>query len=404
MLTALPGGSPPWHAPVDDVAALLAIARAELVGDPSDVVRVLHQSDWPALVESVEHHGLTTLLYRLLADGLGDSSQRAALLHLAEARVQANLLRANALAAALHCLREVDIPALALKGPALALLLYDDLGSRCFADLDVLVREHDLDRSITALEALGWRRDETDAGWRGLHHVRLLSDRQTILELHWRPLPLPRTSMLDWNLLWHSHAQVTIGGAPVPTPAGAALLLYLATHGGIHRWLRIGWMVDYGRLRAGLAPETLAEAYHEAHGRGLVRALTAADELLRALVGLETTVQVNARYRTSARVEVSRVALRLCRELPTSVLPDGPILLWEQAQLWDRRSDRLRALASALEPTGIERRWLPKSLAAGPVGWAVRCTRLAYRWGRYLMRLVLGPLRRRPAPVDDGAV
>ena len=64
--------------------------------------------------------------------------------------------RATPLRAALEAL--APIPAVALKGVALADLVYPSPGARAMGDVDLLVRREDLSEALVRLEALGYRR------------------------------------------------------------------------------------------------------------------------------------------------------------------------------------------------------------------------------------------------------
>ena len=58
--------------------------------------------------------------------------------------------------ALLEALRAVGIETMILKGAALALLHYRDLGLRSLGDVDVLVRPHDVRRAVDVLTGRGW--------------------------------------------------------------------------------------------------------------------------------------------------------------------------------------------------------------------------------------------------------
>ena len=54
------------------------------------------------------------------------------------------------------CFASAGVPAMALKGPALAISAYGDLAMRVFADLDFMVRVEDLPRAAAALGRAGY--------------------------------------------------------------------------------------------------------------------------------------------------------------------------------------------------------------------------------------------------------
>jgi len=66
------------------------------------------------------------------------------------------LLRRHVLSQIGEALRGANIPALLVKGAALALTVYPDAAARRMSDIDVLVKEADHVRAVGALEKLGW--------------------------------------------------------------------------------------------------------------------------------------------------------------------------------------------------------------------------------------------------------
>ncbi|MER3458636.1 MAG: hypothetical protein C4309_08450, partial [Chloroflexota bacterium] len=53
-------------------------------------------------------------------------------------------------------LEAASIPAIVLKGPALALTIYPDPALRVIGDLDLLVRREQVEQAMAALHSLGY--------------------------------------------------------------------------------------------------------------------------------------------------------------------------------------------------------------------------------------------------------
>jgi Uncharacterised nucleotidyltransferase len=66
------------------------------------------------------------------------------------------LLRRHVLGQIGAAMHETNVPALLVKGAALALTVYPDAAARRMSDIDVLVAEADQARAVKALENLGW--------------------------------------------------------------------------------------------------------------------------------------------------------------------------------------------------------------------------------------------------------
>ena len=109
---------------------------------------------------------------------------------------QVNALRCAHLAA---CAAEIvdsfaatGVPAIAIKGPALALAAYGDLAMRVYGDLDFMVRPSDLPRAAAALARVGYssayRADAVESGF--FPDATLDFSRQdSVVDLHWRLSP-----------------------------------------------------------------------------------------------------------------------------------------------------------------------------------------------------------------------
>lgn len=91
----------------------------------------------------------------------------------------------EALAHAIEVLNAASIPNLALKGSALLLGHYKDLGIRPMADADLLVPDNLIGPALDALEAAGWQGD-AKRRWltTSLHAGTLFRGRGTSLDLH----------------------------------------------------------------------------------------------------------------------------------------------------------------------------------------------------------------------------
>ena len=92
---------------------------------------------------------------RALLDRTGSHYRRNVMLMLQRS---ADLRRLDA------TLSDARIPYLVLKGPILANTVYPDPATRTMLDLDLLVREGDLERAIAALSAIGYQVPERFAG------------------------------------------------------------------------------------------------------------------------------------------------------------------------------------------------------------------------------------------------
>lgn len=142
------------------------------------------------------------------------------------------------------------IQALALKGPALALLLQEAMTRRPCNDIDLLVDPGQAGAAAAILAERGFTAQldipihtlvmvNKDCGYRR---------GDLYVELHWRLFDNPR--LLGWSFeeLWRSRTIVTLNERTIPTLSVRHYGLYLAIHGMRHGWQRLRWLLDMGLL------------------------------------------------------------------------------------------------------------------------------------------------------------
>jgi hypothetical protein len=259
-------------------------------------IRALCQQplDWDGLVKTARRHGLEPLLHRHLSTVCPEQIPGAVaslLRELFKANSARNRFLAAQLTRTVALLDDAGIPAIAYKGPTLALSAYGDLALRCFADLDLLLRKQDVLRAKALLVHQGYspRHDLTpieEAAFLKFQY-ELILDRhpgQITVELHWDVMPKEFACRLDQERLWQSVERVSLEGAAILTPAPEDLLLILCMHGAKHFWERLGWVVDVAeilRARPGLRWAALLElARHARSERMLLLGLWLAHDLL----------------------------------------------------------------------------------------------------------------------------
>lgn len=190
-VTVLKTGSRARPAPESHLVAL-ACGVADRRSAQAPAMRALsHRVNDAALLAVLEGHRLTALAGTRLDDiGALPEGIRPAV----EAELQTNRRRAlfceHVGTQVLAALDADGIPALALKGFALADSIHADPGFRRYNDIDVLVSAEHLDGAVAALTPLGYRSVHEPRGYSGLPelHVRMQdpSGRLPLVELHWR--------------------------------------------------------------------------------------------------------------------------------------------------------------------------------------------------------------------------
>ena len=214
--------------------------------------------DWEALLALAKRLELTPLLYRLLRAAhrsLPPDVEACLMQAYWTARLH-NEVRARALAEIACVLAAHDIPVLLLKGLALVGLAYPDLGARPMGDIDLLVRQEDVERASVLLEGLGYAPLEGQQAGRPADFMthydgeRAFSGAAGMVELHWCLINYDwfrDASALSLQDLWQRAGPMDESGVLRFSPEDT--LLYLCLHLGVHHAYAVARMlVDIDQL------------------------------------------------------------------------------------------------------------------------------------------------------------
>lgn len=254
----------------------MALALSALPG-PVDVLSVAPSEFFAA----ADKHGVSGVLWEALRSA--SPSWGSSLVQTLEARATARALDYEAHLAMLRRIDEVlvehGIDALVLKGPLLARRYYRQPSARGTSDIDLLVRERDVERTIEALSVLGfvWRDSDIEQRYRREHHhLHLFHPAAPALELHFHAQSaFGITLRSEWLI---EGGEVAEGFRSLRVPESVDELVYLAVHAASHRFGRLSWLYDMKLLVLRLSSSDLARARERAvaWGYGRVLALTAA--------------------------------------------------------------------------------------------------------------------------------
>jgi hypothetical protein len=262
---------------------------------------------------------------------------------------------------------EAGVPALIIKGAAVAWLAYGDVGMKESWDIDLLTSEDEVRRAQSVLQSLGYElaypERLTAAQFRlftryAIESVYRHRDSGANVELHWRATHNRR---LIPGAGVHGRTQrVGPAGAELVTFADDTLFAYLCVHGTRHGWVRLKWLADVGALLAGRSPDEIARLYRAAVDAGAGRAPAATLLLCRQLLGTPIPEDLALRLEGDPKarfLEATALDLIRGRWQPTGI-PTLPPLRWvyskflvapggryvreEMRNLWNRPMDRVR--------------------------------------------------------------
>jgi hypothetical protein len=147
-------------------------------------------------------------------------------------------------AGVLHALRQAGVPAIVVKGAALASLAYRDAGARPMADADLLVRRGHFLRAVEVLRSIGWSAAPETAEllarsadeFRARYHAVGLfgpGDRLASLDLHDRLLQVYARHPVDFpeGRLWADAEPFDLAGEPALRISPEHALLHTCFHG-----------------------------------------------------------------------------------------------------------------------------------------------------------------------------
>jgi hypothetical protein len=351
------------------------------------------------MLEQSEAHGVGPLVARNL-EGNGDlavpEEARAAFGRAYRINAARNLLVARELRGVLTALGRAGVPALPLKGVALAQSLYGDAALRVCADIDVLVPRRSVARAFEVLLERGCRRSPLEEEV-GPGDIALLLESnieyafvaaeppRCPIELHWDiAWRWPRDAAATTDL-WTEARRRTLAGVETHVLSREWELLYLAVHAARHRWQALKWLVDVHEvcMRGGFDWDKVRD---KAARFGLTDVVAITLGACRVL--LDTPVPAGA------AVGSLPPWLRLFPSAPVS------LGIWREAlypaRLFGRRSERLRYLARVLlVPTLSERRLLRLPAALRVLYYPLRPLRLGGKWGLDVLRAGVSQLRGR---------
>jgi hypothetical protein len=225
--------------------------------------------EWGRLIGLVEKHRIEVLIYLRLAACFSDvvpGDVMARLAKVYQAQQWHTLYMLSDMSKTLARLTAAGIAVMPLKGPVVALTVYENLYARRYKDIDLLIHQADLERATAVLVAEGY----TLADWvdeplkissefyesQHLTFVRLdMTHAAAVqIELHWS-IPTGFDSFAhDSARLWGLARPIQTGGASAAGSTTGSFqflglpdeetLILLCIHGTKHMWMGLHWVSD----------------------------------------------------------------------------------------------------------------------------------------------------------------
>ncbi len=309
-----------------EFALAVACCRASFTGDdPSRIREPAQKVDWPRFVRVARFHRVQGLVWSALgASAVTVPAEAAESLSSDSSKIAATNLRILVEARELRSRFELlGIDLLFVKGLTLAALAYPNPLLKMGWDMDVLIRDGDLERAAAELEARGyalvepadraklisWHRSEKESVW-------CRPDELLYLELHTRLADNRR--LIPGIGIDSSRREVEVAaGFCLPTLAEDELFAYLCVHGASSLWFRLKWITDIAAMLHRAAPDTIVRLYRQAEklgaGRAVAQALLLADSLYETLGGTALRSELG---RSAVARRLAAIALRQLADRP----------------------------------------------------------------------------------------
>jgi hypothetical protein len=283
----------------------------------------------------------------------------------------------------LDILRSRGIKALPYKGPVLAQLLYGDISSRQYADLDILIQAADFEPAKQALAELGLRPHldltpvEQDAYIASGYECPLDGyGVRNVVEVQWRILPRFYAVDFDIDTLFQRAIALDFCGKTVHSFSNEDLFLVLCVHAAKHLWGRLSWIYDIAQLSVSASIDwNLVREY--GCNLGIERIIGISSDLAHTLFGFGPPMSAAVLGETGRRSIWSVLG-----RLPAGEQPDTESRAYfrEMLRTRERWSDRVQFLFRlATTPSVGEWRLLRLPRPLFPAYRAVRAFRLLGR-------------------------
>jgi hypothetical protein len=284
------------------------------------------ETEWQPFARLCEYHQVTPFVFCRLKEAQNASpAGLVEYLHRRFFEISARNYRLAQEAVELaSLLQEQGIPVLAYKGPAVAMAVYGDLALRQYQDIDLVIRDRDLPKTMDLLMQRGFDlapyscQPDNPKDVSHSHETTLAApDKTYFIDLHWRLAPEQAQAFCpDIKKMWDRIETIRLPQGSVDTFCREDLFVALCSHGTVHRWGRLKWLLDVAEILrdpVGLnwdRIETMTFDRPLARSAISLAVLLAAD-LLHAPMPVALPIEVQA----AERVRV--VATAICEELFT---------------------------------------------------------------------------------------
>ncbi|MGB5963994.1 MAG: nucleotidyltransferase family protein [Sulfurimonadaceae bacterium] len=295
-------------------------------------------------------HGIYPLLYKTIRYIRPDSlsSETDDLFKQSNMVVaQRNMLMSAELLQLMHLFDANSIDAMAFKGPVLGEMAYGSVTLRQYGDLDILIRQKEIEKALTLLQKRGYTPEielekSTLESFYNCVNVIGLHRGAVRVEIHWELLS--KNYAIDWEekKLWRESETIEINRKPIKMLSFENHILYLCAHGSKHLFERLEWICDIDRAIRSKSDVDWEHLLQEAEALGIKRMLFLGLALSKLFFDLPLPQEIIKKMDNDPEIEglIQKViALHYSSETSSAKSYSSFGLLW---QMRENLSDRLR--------------------------------------------------------------
>lgn len=236
---------------------LLIIESSKIIKNDHFIEELTSQiDDWNTFIKQANAHGVLPLVYSTLKKHstlIPIDAIKTMKFHCTEIAKQ-NMLMTSELIKIMKLLEDNNIKAISLKGPALSQMVFGDIVSRQYVDLDILIDEINLYDAAKLLTFHNYKSDSPISLLKNRMYLKVDNDfsfftpNNVHIELHWKLFREKIGLNRSFNEYFEDHISVDINNNSIKTLSTEMLLVYLCLHGSKHAWERIEWINDINML------------------------------------------------------------------------------------------------------------------------------------------------------------
>ncbi|KJR97812.1 MAG: hypothetical protein VR65_22585 [Desulfobulbaceae bacterium BRH_c16a] len=248
------------HKQSPEIAVLIACSSKQLTKENIQTLSALLAKtlDWDVLLRSAQYHKVIPLLYKTLTTYFKMDVPERVFTDLSKLNWNNSVHSLNVSATLVNIIKlfnENGIDVLPIKGPLLAERLYGSCSMRMYGDLDILVRQKDLEKSLNVLQENNYRlvpegipQSTYMKFLKHKYHGQLLSKNGIFVEMHWELTGFYVSEPLTFERVEPFLIRTKFSNYPTLDLIDEMLLIFLCIHGNSHRLEKLDYICSVAEL------------------------------------------------------------------------------------------------------------------------------------------------------------